>query len=146
MENVKEIKTDLAKSKYDITDLEQIIWELRQYCPWDKEQDHDTIRKNLLEESAEAMAAISNGDYANLVEELGDVLLQVLFHTQMGKEGVKLQHADNTDGAVFNFNDICDRLARKLIYRHPHVYGKVTATDVDTVLTNWEKLKQTEKK
>ena len=81
-------------------------------CPWDIEQTHESMRQNLLEEAYEAVEAIDNKDYDNLVEELGDVLFQVLFHSQIGYE----------DG-YFSINDVIKSIIEKLIYRHPHVFG-----------------------
>ena len=85
-----------------------------QGCPWDREQDHRSIRKNFIEETYEAVEAIDKGDMTLLREELGDVLLQVVFHTQMEEET-----------GVFTFDDVVTDLCQKLIIRHPHVFGEV---------------------
>ena len=103
-------------------------------CPWDREQTHVSLRPHLLEESYEALEAIDSGDTADLIEELGDVLLQVLMHAAVGeREG------------TFSFGDVTSHIARKLIRRHPHVFGDVTADTADEVYKNWEALKQAEK-
>ncbi|MBA4179106.1 MAG: nucleoside triphosphate pyrophosphohydrolase [Anaerolinea sp.] len=103
-------------------------------CPWDREQTHASLRPHLLEESYEALEAIDSGDAARLAEELGDVLLQVLMHAAVGdREG------------TFSFGDVTEHIARKLIRRHPHVFGEATASTSDEVYRNWEALKQAEK-
>ena len=87
-------------------------------CPWDREQDHKSIRKNFIEETYEAVEAIDKGDMTLLREELGDVLLQVVFHTQMEEET-----------GAFTFDDVVTDLCQKLIVRHPHVFGEVEVKD-----------------
>lgn len=126
----------ISKKSYDIKDLEEIVRLLRSPggCPWDMEQTHASIRRNFLEEAYEVAEAIDEGDPEHLKEELGDVLLQVVFHTRMEQE----------DGR-FDLNDVADGVCKKLIYRHPHVFGDVTVSGSDEVLTNWEALKRTEK-
>jgi len=99
-------------------------------CPWDREQTHESIRKNFIEETYEAVEAIDNNDTANLREELGDVMLQVLFHAEMEKE------AGN-----FDINDVITEVCTKLVVRHPHIFGDVTAETADKVLDNWEEIK-----
>jgi tetrapyrrole methylase family protein / MazG family protein len=103
-------------------------------CPWDREQTHESLRPHLLEESYEALEAIDSGDRARLTEELGDVLLQVLMHAAV---------AERLD--EFTFADVSEHIARKLIRRHPHVFGDGTANNADEVYQNWEALKQKEK-
>jgi tetrapyrrole methylase family protein/MazG family protein len=103
-------------------------------CPWDREQTHATLRPHLLEESYEALEAIDSGDPEALSEELGDVLLQVLMHAAV---------AERLD--EFAFADITEHIARKLIRRHPHVFGEATANTAAEVYQNWEALKQAEK-
>ncbi len=103
-------------------------------CPWDREQTHMTLRPNMLEEAYEAVDAIDSGDLLNLREELGDVLLQVLLHSQIADE----------EGA-FNIEDVAKELKEKLIHRHPHVFGKAKVNSADDVIVNWDKLKQEEK-
>jgi MazG family protein len=104
-------------------------------CPWDREQTFDTIKKYTLEETYEVLEAIDNRDWPELTSELGDLLLQVLFYAEMGKE----------DGR-FSIDDVLDALSNKLIYRHPHVFGDVKAADAEQALKNWEALKAEEKK
>jgi len=103
-------------------------------CPWDREQTFDTIKPYTLEETYEVLEAIDNRDWQELPGELGDLLLQVLFYAEMAKEDDK-----------FSIDDVLDRLADKLISRHPHVFGDVTAETSKDVLRNWEALKKKEK-
>lgn len=125
------------KDHYDIHDLLQIMELLRGEggCVWDREQDHHTIRNSLIEETYEVVEAIDREDRILLQEELGDVLFQVVFHAQMEAEQRN-----------FSFDDVCDGICKKMIYRHPHVFGDVAVSDSDQVLDNWDKLKQAEKK
>lgn len=124
------------KPAYDILDLLQIMSLLRgeNGCAWDREQDHHSIRNNFIEETYEAIEAIDREDATLLREELGDVLLQVVFHAQMESEK-----------GVFDFRDVCDGICRKLIHRHPHVFGQAEVTDARQVLENWEEIKRQEK-
>jgi len=103
-------------------------------CPWDKEQDHQSLRFHAVEEVYELIDAIEANDEHEMVEELGDLLLQVVFHCQLGNER-------NT----FNFDQVCETLSDKLIRRHPHVFGDTKVKDVDGVWANWEKIKREEK-
>ncbi len=121
------------KENYNIDDLLEIMRILRSPggCPWDMEQTHASIRKDFIEEVYEAVEAIDLDDTELLREELGDVLLQVAFHCQIEKEQ---QH--------FTFDDICDELCKKLIVRHPHVFGEVTVSDTGEVLKNWDSIKK----
>jgi tetrapyrrole methylase family protein/MazG family protein len=102
-------------------------------CPWDREQTHRTLARHLLEETHELLEAIDEGDRDRIREELGDLLLQVTFHAQIATE----------DGA-FDIDDVAEGLVRKLIHRHPHVFGDVEVSGAEEVLTNWEKLKAEE--
>lgn len=124
------------KDNYDVQDLVKIMEILRSEdgCPWDKEQTHDSIRNNFLEEVYEVVDAIDRDDKTDLKEELGDVLLQVIFHTQIEKE---------QDG--FELSDVADGVCKKLILRHPHIFGDVVAETSDKVLDNWDKIKMQEK-
>ena len=124
------------KESYDVSDLEQIVAILRAPggCPWDAEQTHESTRRDFLEEAYEVIEAINEGDTEHLKEELGDVLLQVVFHAQMEKEA---GHFDLTDAA--------DGVCKKLIYRHPHVFGQVQVSGSAQVLENWDQLKRVEK-
>lgn len=104
-------------------------------CPWDREQTFDSIKPYTLEEAYEVLEAIDNRDWEELRGELGDLLLQVLFYSQMAHEESR-----------FSIDDVLDRLSNKLIHRHPHVFGDVTAETSADVLRNWEALKAEEKK
>ena len=104
-------------------------------CPWDREQTHASIKGNLLEESYEVLEAIDSGDMAKLCEELGDLLMQIMLHAQMAKE----------DGD-FDIGDVIRGINRKLIHRHPHVFGDAKVKDTQQVIANWEALKQEEGK
>ena len=124
------------KEKYDINDLLEIMRSLRAPggCPWDAEQTHESIRKNLIEETYEVVEAIDKKDSDMLLEELGDLLMQVVFHAQMEEEK-----------GVFNFDDVADGVCKKLIERHPHVFGEVEVSGVDDVLDNWDAIKRRKK-
>jgi len=124
------------KSNYKIDDLLEIMRILRspEGCPWDREQTHTTIKKNIIEEAYEAADAIGQNDDEALCEELGDVLLQIIFHAQMAKET-----------GEFDFDKVCDGICRKLILRHPHVFGEVKADTAEKVLDNWAEIKKAEK-
>jgi nucleoside triphosphate diphosphatase len=104
-------------------------------CPWDREQTFDSIKPYTIEETYEVLEAIDNRDWEELPGELGDLLLQVLFYAQMGK-----------DQGSFSIDDVLDRLSTKLVDRHPHVFGDVKANTTSEVLRNWEALKKEEKK
>ena len=125
-----------VKKTYDCQDLMKIVRILRHPggCPWDQEQTHRSLRRNLLEETYEAAEAIDRDDVDGLKEELGDVLLQVFFHTSIEE-----------DAGRFNLDDVADGVCKKLIYRHPHVFGDVTVHSTGEVLSNWEELKKKEK-
>ncbi len=104
-------------------------------CPWDREQTHESLRKHMLEESYEAIAAIDSGDFSGMREEFGDLLLQVMLNSQIASEE-----------GEFTFNDVVKGVYDKIIRRHPHVFGEVKVNGVDGVLVNWEKLKEGERK
>jgi tetrapyrrole methylase family protein/MazG family protein len=103
-------------------------------CPWDAEQTHRTLARHLLEETHELLEAIDADDTDAIRDELGDVLLQVVFHAQMA-----------ADAGAWDVDDVAEGLVKKLVYRHPHVFGEVEVTGADEVLVNWEKLKAAEK-
>lgn len=126
----------LRKERYGINDLIDIVRILREPggCPWDQEQDHQSIRNNLIEETYEVAEAIDLADSQLLCEELGDLLLQIILHTRMEEEN-----------GVFTFDDVCDGICQKLIYRHPHVFGAQQQLSSGQVLHNWEALKNKEK-
>ncbi len=113
--------------RYTFDDLVKIMEELRKKCPWDREQTHESLKKYLIEESYEVLDAIDSKDDRKLLEELGDLLLQPVFHAQIAKER-----------GAFTLDDVVDHLVRKLIERHPHVFGDAKAEDV---LRNWERKK-----
>ena len=124
------------KEKYDINDLREIMKELRSEhgCPWDKEQNHKSIRMDVLEEAYEVAEAIDSEDPALLKEELGDLLLQVIFHSELESEQ-----------GSFDFDDVCDGICKKLVYRHPHVFGDLKVNTSAEVLKNWDILKSKSK-
>ncbi len=121
------------KERYDVNDLIDIVEILRSPggCPWDIEQDHKSIRRDFLEETYEVIEAINKEDRDGLLEELGDVLLQVVFHTQIERE-------KNS----FDLNDVADGVCKKMIERHPHVFGNVNAETSEQVLENWDVIKK----
>lgn len=125
-----------TKKTYNCQDLMELVRVLRHPggCPWDQEQTHQSIRRNFLEEACEAAEAIDNDDLDGLKEELGDVLLQVFFHTSIEE-----------DAGRFTLDDVADGVCKKLIYRHPHVFGEVNVRSTQEVLSNWEELKKKEK-
>ena len=124
------------KEKYNVEDLREITRILRHPggCPWDMEQTHDSIRRNLIEEAYEVAEAIDQGSLPNLKEELGDVLLQVVFHARIAEEE-----------GVFDLDDVADGICKKLILRHPHVFGDSVCENSDAVLQNWDEIKKVEK-
>ncbi len=121
------------KENYDVNDLVDIVQILRSPggCPWDMEQDHKSIRRDFLEETYEVIEAINKDDKDLLLEELGDVLLQVVFHTQIEREK-----------GTFQLSDVADGICKKMIERHPHVFGDVNATTSEQVLENWDVIKK----
>lgn len=124
------------KDCYTVDDLREIVRLLRAPggCPWDREQTHESIRRNFLEEAYEVAEAIDEQSPAHLREELGDVLLQVLFHSCIEEEAGR-----------FSLDDVADTVSKKLIFRHPHVFGEASVANADDVLTNWDTLKRQEK-
>lgn len=123
----------LDKERCTLDDLREIVAILRGEggCPWDQEQTHASIRRDFLEETYEALEAIDADDPAMLREELGDVLLQVAFHCQIEEEAGR-----------FEFLDVTDEICRKLIVRHPHVFGETGVSGVEEVLSNWDQIKK----
>ena len=121
------------KEHYCVEDLIDIVEILRspEGCPWDREQDHKSIRRDFLEETYEVIEAINKDDKDLLLEELGDVLLQVVFHTQIEREK-----------GTFQLNDVADGVCKKMIERHPHVFGEVKADTSAEVLDNWDAIKK----
>lgn len=125
-----------SDKKYTFKELYEIIKVLRspEGCPWDRVQTHETLVKPMIEEAYEAVDAINSKSKDKLIEELGDVLLQVIFHSIIAEE-------DNE----FEFDDITDRCARKMIFRHSHVFGDTEASNAKEALLNWEERKLKEK-
>ena len=126
----------VRKNSYSLKDLETIVSILRSPggCPWDAEQDHKSLRRALLEESCEVIEAIDEESPAHLQEELGDVLLQVVFHADIERQAGR-----------FDLEAVADGICKKLIFRHPHVFGDVSVHDSEEVLVNWDQLKRQEK-
>ena len=124
------------KETYDCADLMDIVRILRAPggCPWDREQTHESIKKNFIEETYEVIEAINKKEPAMLREELGDVLLQIALHCEMEREQ-----------GTFTFDDVCDEVCKKLILRHPHVFGDVQADTSEQVLANWDVIKMQSK-
>ena len=122
--------------KYTMEDLINIMRALRspEGCPWDREQTHYSLIKPMIEEAYEAVDAIEKNDRAKMTEELGDVLLQVVFHSVIAEEA-----------NFFEFSDITDRIVRKMIDRHPHIFGNTEAGSPEEALSNWEEIKLKEK-
>ncbi|MDP4231290.1 MAG: nucleoside triphosphate pyrophosphohydrolase, partial [Bacteroidota bacterium] len=110
-----------------------IVKRLRQECPWDREQTHESLRAPLLEETHEAIESIDNGDFPELKKELGDILLHILFHADLAAEE-----------GHFTLQEVIEAECAKLIYRHPHVFGDTEVRNSDDVSRNWEQLKRQE--
>lgn len=126
----------LERERHDFFDLTQVMEKLRSPdgCPWDKEQTHETLRPYLLEEAYEAVSAIDEGDMDHVADELGDVLLQVVFHAQ-----IAMQHGE------FDIRDVTTAICRKMISRHAHIFGQVKCSTAEEVLVSWDKQKRLER-
>ena len=120
-----------------LLELVAVMSRLRRECPWDAKQTHGTLAPHLLEESYEALEALESGDPDDLREELGDVLLQVMFHAEVASE--------RTDGTGYTIDDVAEGIAAKLVRRHPHVFGDVTVSGADEVKQNWDAIKAAER-
>ena len=133
MDKIKELKN---KESYTFDDLQSIMRILRspEGCPWDREQDHKSIRKNFIEETYEVAEAIDTDNPVLLCEELGDVMMQVVFHTEMERESGR-----------FEMSDVINGVCKKLVNRHPHVFGDVCAETPEKVIVNWDAIKREEK-
>lgn len=120
------------KDNYDINDFLRLVTVLRSPsgCPWDRKQTHESIKKNFIEETYEAVEAINKADAEGLKEELGDVLLQVAMHSEIESEK-----------GSFDFNDVVNDICKKLVVRHPHVFGDAAAQSSDEALQNWDQVK-----
>jgi tetrapyrrole methylase family protein/MazG family protein len=112
----------------------QVMARLREECPWDRKQTHESLVKNLIEEAYELVEAIGSGSEGQLEDELGDVLLQVLFHSNIARQA-----------GAFDIDDVAEVLRQKLVRRHPHVFGNVEVEDAEEVKANWEQIKETER-
>ena len=123
----------MVKSRHSLNDLLQIMSDLRDPetgCPWDIEQDFNSIASYTIEEAYEVADAISRNDMSSLKDELGDLLLQVVYHARMAEEA-----------GLFDFADIADAISTKMIRRHPHVFGDAVVTDSKAQSVNWENIK-----
>lgn len=127
----------MQKERYGFEDLLMIMERLRAEngCPWDKEETHESLRIYMIEETYEVLEALESGDKSRFCNELGDLLLQIVFHAQIAKE--------NGD---FDIGDVTTEVCRKLISRHPHIFGNVQADTAEKVVENWEDIKKKEKK
>ena len=122
------------KSSYTLEDVPLILKRLRDPetgCPWDKTQTHESIRQDLIVETYEAVEAIDRGNTENLKEELGDMLMNIALHCEIEREKV-----------VFDLDAVADALCKKMVIRHPHVFGDIIAEDTAAVLRNWEEIKR----
>ncbi len=119
--------------KYSFDELIDIVAKLRgeNGCPWDREQTHESIKHNIIEEGYELIEMLEKGDAEKIADESGDLLLQVVFHAQIGKEN-----------GEYDINDVISAVCSKLIHRHPHVFGDVKVKDSDEVLENWNRIKR----
>lgn len=113
--------------------LLEVVYELREKCPWDKEQTWETLRPLTIEETYELTDSIISEDYTSIKKELGDVLLHILFYSRIGEQENR-----------FDIAAVCDTLREKLIHRHPHIYGEMKADDAEAVKQNWEQIKMKE--
>lgn len=124
------------KEKYTVSDIAELVEILRSEngCAWDREQTHKSVRNAMIEETYEFIEGLDADDDELMLEELGDVIFQVFFHAQIAKESKR-----------FSIDDIADGICKKMILRHPHVFGDVVVTGSDDVLKNWEEIKKSEK-
>jgi NTP pyrophosphatase (non-canonical NTP hydrolase) len=135
-------EVEILHGSYDVPgarliDLVRVMDRLRRNCPWDQEQTHETLAKYLLEETYETLEAIDTGDRAHLREELGDLLLQVAFHSRIAEE--------SSEAEAWSVDDVAGDIVEKLVRRHPHVFGDETNKDLAAVEANWETIKAAEK-
>ncbi len=124
----------MKKKNYKFSDAVKIVEKIRKKCPWDKKQTNESILKYFKEEVEEFIKETEEKNYEGMKEELGDVLLQVLFHAQILKEK-----------NIFTIDDVIDSLCKKMIRRHPHVFGNEKFKDEKEIIENWEKIKEKEK-
>ncbi|MGC9080071.1 nucleoside triphosphate pyrophosphohydrolase [Sulfurihydrogenibium sp.] len=125
---------DCRKEGENFQKLVDLVAKLRVECPWDREQTNQSIKKNLIEEAYELLEAIEENDNEKMIEELGDLLLQVVFHSQIKK-----------DEGSFDINTVIEKLIEKLIRRHPHVFGNSNVKTQEEVLKQWDEIKRKEK-
>jgi tetrapyrrole methylase family protein/MazG family protein len=123
------------KKKYNFKDLLKIMERIREKCPWDKKQTNESILKYLKEETEEFIQALKEKDYKGIKEELGDILWQVIFHSQILKEK-----------NILTIEEVIDNLCKKMIRRHPHVFSNKKVKNEKEVIENWEKIKEKEKR
>lgn len=130
---------DIEDFRYDaeLLPLTEVMRKLREPggCPWDREQTHSSIRRNMIEEVYEFLEAVDNHDFKGMEEELGDILMQVVFHAHMA-----------ADANLFSLQDVIDGVTEKLTRRHPHVFGSRKVSGSDEVIKNWEAIKLEEKR
>jgi XTP/dITP diphosphohydrolase len=153
-------QVEIVHGSYDVPgarliDVVRVMDRLRSNCPWDREQTHRSLAKYLLEETYETLEAIETGDRDHLREELGDILLQVAFHSRIAEEGVSEEDHGETDGEwddagvsggeAWSIDDVAGDIVEKLVRRHPHVFGDILAADSAAVEANWETIKAAEK-
>jgi NTP pyrophosphatase (non-canonical NTP hydrolase) len=136
------VPTEVLRGSADLPgarllDLVTTMTVLRTQCPWDAKQTHTSLAPHLLEEPYEALEALENGDHGAFAEELGDVLLQVLFHAEVASE--------RDDGTGYTIDDVADGIVAKLVRRHPHVFADVTVTGAAEVALNWDEIKRAER-
>lgn len=136
------LDVEVLHGSYDLPgarllDLVSVMDTLRRECPWDRKQTHTTLVPYLLEEAYEVLDTVEAGDYGALREELGDVLMQVAFHSVVA--------AERDDGTAFTIDDVAGAIVDKLVRRHPHVFGDVTVSGADEVNANWEQIKAAER-
>lgn len=124
----------MKKDKYNFKDLLKIMEKIRKKCPWDKKQTNESILRYLKEETQEFIKEVKKKNYKGMNEELGDILWQVVFHSQILKEK-----------NVFTIDDVIDNLCRKMIRRHPHVFGNKKINNENEVIESWEEIKKKEK-
>jgi len=137
----RDVQVEVVHGSYDLPgarllDLVHVMDRLRRECPWDRKQTHESLARYLLEEAYETLEAIDTGDDDHLREELGDLLLQVMFHARIAAEG---------DESAWDVDDVAGGIVEKLIHRHPHVFSDVEVADADEVNANWEAIKAAEK-
>ncbi len=143
VEGAADVEVEVLHGSYDVPgarllDLVTVMDRLRTDCPWDREQTHRSLATYLLEETYETLEAIESEDHVHLREELGDLLLQVLFHARVASE-------TPLEEGGFTIDDVAGGIVDKLVHRHPHVFAGLDVADADEVNRNWEQLKATEK-